>query len=250
MRQYIRGSYNKYDEKEQWIRLTEGCPNNCEYCRETKECGKEPIYLEFPEIIRNKVKIMDMNMMYKPNCIEILDKLGKIKVNDKVVYYEFICGIDWRYMNQEKADALKRNRFKNIRFAWDFGLEHQYKIKDCKKLLNNSGYNNKELMCFILSDWKIPFFECFLKLQLLKNWNIKVSPCYFDDAMPPNFQCNYWSYDECRIFQDLCSLHNQTVTFGIYPDLKRAKRVMKRFNELISNSKLTSFNKKESDKSD
>lgn len=236
---YARGSYNKVDDTEQWIRISEGCPNNCPYCRETKECGIKPIYFDIPTILRNKVKIMDMNLMYKPKSIEIIKELGSKKVNGKCVYYEFICGVDWRYMDLEKAKALKENRFKNIRFAWDYGLEQQYKIKDCYNLLLKAGYNSKELMVFIISDWKIPFIECLMKLNLLKNWNVKVSPCFYDNAVPPDFQCNFWTYDECRIWQDLCSLHNQSVIFGgIYPDLKRAERVMKRLDNLLKQKKL------------
>lgn len=74
MKDYARGSYNKCNETEQWIRISEGCPNNCEFCRETKECGKEPIYFEIPEIIRNKVKILrpepEKSMEEKKNRID------------------------------------------------------------------------------------------------------------------------------------------------------------------------------------
>lgn len=236
---YSRGSYNKFDESEQWIRLSEGCPNCCEYCGESKICGTKPIYFDIPEIVRNKVKIMDMNLIYKPKAEEIIHQLGSQKVNNKCVYYELICGVDWRYMTQEKADALKNNRFVNIRFAWDGNVEQQYRIKDCYNLLIKAGYSPNSLMVFILSDWKIPFIECLMKLNLLKVWNVQVSPCFFDNAVPPNFQCNYWTFDECRVWQDLCSLHNQSVIFGgIYPDLLRAGRVMRRLDNLLKQKKL------------
>lgn len=42
MEKYSRGSYNKMNDIEQWIRISEGCPNNCEFCRETRECGIDP----------------------------------------------------------------------------------------------------------------------------------------------------------------------------------------------------------------
>jgi len=218
---YARGSYNKFNEKEQWIRLTEGCPNNCEFCRETKECGFDPIYLSpFPEIVKNKVKIMDMNLMYKPDCIIILNTLGMERVNNKVVYYELICGIDWRYMTQDKANALKRNRFINIRFAWDHTLKHQMKIKDCIKMLLKAGYKPKNLSCFIISDWKISYLDCMKKLDLLKIWNVKVNDCWFNNTTSPNFQCNYWDLIQCKDFRAKCRKHNQMILFGIDPELK------------------------------
>ena len=224
---YARGSYSKCDESEQWIRLSEGCPNNCEYCRETRECGTEPIYLTVPSINRNKVKIMDMNLMYKDRAVDTIKWLGNCKVDNKVVYYELICGIDWRFMTQEKADALKLNRFVNVRFAWDYELTYQMKIKDCVSMLVKAGYKAKQLVCFMICDWKIPFEECLMKLNLLKVWNVQVSDCWYDNVTQPNYQCNYWTLEQCKLFAAMCDLHNQSVIFnGIYPDMKRAERLM------------------------
>jgi len=219
-KQYSRGSYNKSNEIEQWIRISEGCPNNCDFCRETEECGVKPIYFDIPKIIRNKVKIMDMNLIYKPKALELIDKFGSIRVNNKVVYYELICGIDWRYLSKEIANALKKSRFKNVRFAWDHNLEYQYKIKDCVNMLIKAGYKSKELSCFIICDWKISYKACLMKLDLLKIWNIKVNDCWYDNTKSPNFQYNYWNEEECKSFRSKCRKHNQMVLFGIDPELK------------------------------
>jgi len=223
MKPYSRGSYNKFNDEEQWIRISEGCPNDCEFCRETKECGKEPIYLEVPEIVRNKVKIMDMNLIYKPKANNIIKYLGSVKVNEKVVYYELICGIDWRYLDQEKANLLKENRFKNIRFAWDYGFEYQYKIKDALNYLLKAGYNSKELSCFIICNWKIPYEECLKKLDLLKVWNVKVNDCWFDNQLSPNIEPINWTKEQIIDFRAKCRKHNQLVSFGIDPELRRLK---------------------------
>jgi tRNA A37 methylthiotransferase MiaB len=63
---YSKGFYNEFDDQEQHIRVSEGCPNKCPYCAEAWENGIEPIYYDIPEIIRNKVIILDMNLIYKP----------------------------------------------------------------------------------------------------------------------------------------------------------------------------------------
>ncbi len=218
--EYARGSYNEFNEEEQWIRITEGCPNGCEFCRETTECGVEPIYLEKPEIIRNKVKILDMNLLYKPMAVEMMNELGSERVNNKVVYYELVCGVDWRFMTQGKANALKSNRFQNIRFAWDHSVLQQMKIKDCLKMLLKAGYRAKTMSCFIISDWKISYEDCCKKLDLLKIWNVKVNDCWFDNTTSPNFQCNYWTFEQCKDFRRKCRKHNQMIIFGIDPELK------------------------------
>lgn len=217
---YSKGAYNKSNETEQWIRLSEGCPNNCEFCRETKECGKEPVYFDIPVIIRNKVKIMDMNLIYKPRALEIIDFLGSYTVNNKVVYYELICGIDWRYMTQDIANALKRSRFINIRLAWDHTLMNQMKIKDCINMLLKSGYKPKDLSCFIICNWKISYDDCMRKLDLLKIWNVKVNDCWFDNYLSPNIKPIHWSMNQIKEFRKSCRKHNQMVLFGIDPELK------------------------------
>ena len=159
---YSYGAYNKTDEKEQWIRLTEGCPNNCEYCYEPKEYK----IFEIPELTRNKVKIMDMNLLCKPESFKIIKELGRRKVNNKVIYYELICGIDYRFLTQELASALRQSRFKNIRLAWDHSFNLQKKIKDAIKLLQNSGYSSKEITVFMVCNWKIPFEDNCRKMDL------------------------------------------------------------------------------------
>ena len=218
---YARGVYNKFNETEQWIRLSEGWPNNCEFCYETKVCGKDPIYFSIPEIVRNKVKIMDMNLLYKPKALEIIEELGDKKVNGKVVYYELICGIDWRYLTLGLADALKQNRFKNTRFAWDFGFGLQIRIKDTVNTLTAVGYKSKELSCFMICNWKTSYRVNCMKLDLLKVWNIKVNDCWFDNQISPNIKPIYWTKEQIRDFRTKCRKHNQMVLFGIDPEYRK-----------------------------
>jgi hypothetical protein len=225
--QYHKEFYNKVVGDEQRLRLGEGCPNRCKYCYSDPEL----ISYNIPEIERNSVSIMDMNFLYNPKHKERIIELGRRRVGGKVVFYELICGIDWRLIDQETANLLKENRFVNIRFAWDYGLELQYKIKDCYDKLRKAGYNSKELMCFILCDWEIPFEECLLKLDTLKVWNVKVADSYFDNVVPPNYQLNYWTMQECKLFRSLCAIHNHLITFGLYADPQRAKRACRLINK-------------------
>jgi len=221
---YNRGAYNRYDDEQQFIRISEGCPNKCPYCAESFECGTDPIYLEIPEIVRNEVKILDMNLLYKPRALEIIEELGRIRVNNKVVNYTLTCGIDYRYLTLELASALKRNRFKEIRFAWDHSFNLQMKMKETIKLLKSVGYDPKTISVFILCDWKISYNDCCKKLDLLKIWNVKVNDCFFDNVIPPNYQCNYWTLQECVNFRSKCRSHNQMINFGIDTEFKEVKQ--------------------------
>jgi len=82
---YSKGSYNKFDDHEQYIRISEGCPNGCPYCREKYE-NPEIKMLEIPEIQRNKVKILDMNLLCHKEALETIKFLGDQRINGEVVY--------------------------------------------------------------------------------------------------------------------------------------------------------------------
>jgi len=217
---YSKGSYNKSNDLEQWIRISEGCPNNCTFCRESFENGVKPIYYPIPKIIRNSVKITDMNLLYKSKALEILNFLGSQRVNNKVVYYELVCGIDYRFLTQELANALKKNRFKNIRLAWDHEFGRQKDIKNAIKMLSKAGYSNRDILVFMICNWKIPFEDNMLKLDLCKIWNVKVSDCYFDNQLAPNIKPIHWSIEQIKEFRKKCRKHNQMVLFGIDPEYK------------------------------
>jgi len=218
-RSYSTGPYNKYDDKEQWIRISEGCPNGCSYCYEPK---KEVVY-DMPEIVRRDVKIMDMNLISKPGVIDIIRELGQKRIDNKVVYYELVCGVDYRFMNQEKSDALKASRFKNIRIGWDFGYNLQFKIKSTINMLIKSGYKSKDLMVFMICNWEIPYEECLKKLYLCAIWRVKVADCYFDGQVMPKVKPIGWTLEQIFDFRKRVRKHNQLVTFAVDPELKQYK---------------------------
>ncbi len=216
---YNYGPYNKFDDKEQWIRISEGCPHNCPYCYEPQEIK----VFDLPEIVRSDVKIMDMNLLCKKEALGIIIELGTKRPNCKVVYYELVCGIDYRFLSKEIAEALKQNRFKKIRLAWDWFMRDQYKIKDAKDTLLKAGYNQKNIMIFFICNWKIPYDECCRKLDLCKIWGLQVADCYFDNQVSPNIIPLHWTDQQIKSFRKKCRTHNQMVNFGIDPEVKSGK---------------------------
>ena len=214
---YSYGPYNKYDNKEQYIRITEGCPNNCEYCYEPTEIK----VFEIPEIVRRDVKIMDMNLLCKPEALNIINVLGSKRIDKKVVYYNLICGIDWRVLTQELANVLHKNRFKKIRVAWDYDFGHQKQIKQTVKMLRKAGYKGKsDIMIFMICNWKISYEINMKKLDLLKIWNCQVSDCWFDNQLSPNINPIHWTEKQIKTFRRTCRKHNQMINFGIDPEYK------------------------------
>ena len=216
LKPYSYGVYDVVRGDKQAIRLTEGCCWNCSNCYEPTELK----IFGIPEIKRNHVLIYDMNLLCKPEALQIIEELGEKRVNNKVVYYELVCGIDYRFLTQEIADALHVNRFKKIRLAWDGSYSEQKKIKSAIDKLLKAGYKRKQIMLFFLCNYGIvSYFEQLKKLDLAKIWNVKVCDCYFDGVVFPRVTSRYWSMNENREFRKKVRKHNQLVNFGVDPEI-------------------------------
>jgi hypothetical protein len=212
---YSYGPYNRVRGKEQRIRITEGCPNNCPQCYEPTEIK----VFEIPEIVRNKVSISDMNLLCKPEALSIIEDLGSRRVKNKVVEYELICGIDHRFLTQEIADALYRNRFRRMRLGWDGPYSDQIRIKKAIGMLLKAGYKRYDIMVFMVCNYRTSFEECLLKMDLCKVWNVKIADCYFDGQVMPHVIPIFWSGPEIQEFRAKTRRHNHLVNFGIDPTI-------------------------------
>jgi len=220
---YNYGPYNKVKGDKQWIRITEGCPWNHEYCYEPIENKVFGI----PEIVRNKVGVMDMNLLCKPEALDIIKELGEKQVDGKVVHYEMLCGIDYRFLTPDIAQALYDARFgafnkngewyRSMRFAWDMEFDEQDKIRGTIKILTDAGYKNEELMVFMICNWRIPYSTNLRKLDLCKVWGVKVADCYYDNQVGPQFIPLHWTLDQIYDFRRKARKHNQMIRFKFDP---------------------------------
>jgi len=214
---YSVGPYNKTDGKEQWIRLSEGCPHQHPYCYEPATIHLYPV----PDITCNTVKIIDMNLLCKPEALQIIRDLGTKRVNGKFVYYELICGADYRFLTDTIAHALKNSRFTHMRLAWDLHYADQFPIRNALTMLYNAGYKPKDLMLFMICNWRIPYEECVEKLDLCKVWNVQVADCYYDNQTSPHIIPIHWTGEQIKSFRKKCRVHNILVNFGFDPELKK-----------------------------
>lgn len=220
LKPYSFGAYNKVRGNKQAIRISEGCPWNCPNCYEPTELK----IFGVPEIERNRVLIYDMNLLCKSEALDIIKELGKKRVNGKVVYYELVCGVDYRFLTQPIANALHKNRFVKIRVAWDGHYTEQRKMYVAINKLLKAGYRRRDLMLFFLCNYRIPFDENMLKLDLAKVWCVKVCDCYFDGVVFPHVSPVWWSSDQIRAFRTKVRKHNQLVNFGFDPQIKREQK--------------------------
>jgi len=214
--EYHSEFYNKSDNTEQRIRLSDGCYRNCWNCY----APKEKKFYQIPEIIRNRVILYDMNFIYAyPNPLKTIEELGKIKVNKKVVYYDFQCGLDFTLLTKELSIVLKKGRFgrfnnkrnycNGLRIAWDRGIiEKEIFIKSIE-MLKEVGY--KQIQVFMLVNGKISFNECVQKLKVLKELRVEIGDCWYDNQRRGSVNPIYWTDQECKLFGKLCRSHNVAI---------------------------------------
>ncbi len=217
IRSYSTGPYNKMNDTEQWIRISQGCPNRCDFCYEPPQM----VLFHIPIIRRNLVKIMDMNLLAQEGNLTYIQWLGTQRVNKKVVHYELVCGIDHRFLTPVLAEALKKSRFQNIRLAWDFAYLDQFRIRKALKMLMAAGYKANKMTIFMICNWQISYEECLQKLYLCAIWSVKVADCYFDGQVSPNIEAIGWTWEQIKDFRKRVRKHNQLVNFGIDPELKK-----------------------------
>lgn len=209
---YGKRQYNYVKGERQRIELHRGCPHGHEYCYEPKICEDFPI----PELVKNYVEILDMNLLARKDALQIIRELRSKRVNDKLVQFEVVCGFDFRFLTQEIATQLVASRFVRPRLAWDGPFSDQYKIKDAISYLLKAGYKPKEISLFMIVNWKIPYRECLRKLDLMKVWNVKVCDCCYDGGYK-HATPTFWNGEQLEKIRRICRKHNQLVLFGIDP---------------------------------
>ena len=227
MSKYSKGEQNIITDEYQVIRLSEGCPHKCPWCYEWKEIGDKWHVFPIPEIVRRDVRITDMNLLAKKEALDIIKQFKDIRVDGKVVYPWLVCGIDYRFLTPEIAQALKDSRFgitpegmktRDIHIAWDLRYSDQKRIKKAVNILKDVGYNHISIF-MVCNHPAVSYKENCKKLDLCKYWGCKVNDCWFDNQVSPNIEPIAWTYEEIKKFRSAVRKHNQIVNFGIDPEL-------------------------------
>jgi len=216
---YSKGKQNIITDDYQVIRLSEGCPHKCPWCREHKEIGDNWKIFKLPKIVRRDIRITDMNLLAKYNAFEIINQFRDLRVDGKVVYPWLVCGVDHRFLTLEIAKILKWNRFRKIHIAWDWYYKDQKEIKNAVNCLKKVGY--RDISIFMICNHPlISYKENLKKLNLCKYWGCKVNDCWYDNQISPNINPIGWTEKQIKSFRRKVRKHNQIVNFGIDPELK------------------------------
>jgi hypothetical protein len=225
--EYHREFHNRLNETEQWIRLSDGCFRSCWNCY----CPKDKLSYDLPVIERNKVRFLDMNFLYAHNDPKgILTQLAKIKVNNKVVRYTFLCGLDFNLLTPEIIRLCKKarvGRFNNkgnwingLTIAWDRGINEKDQIERVIIEMDISGYDRRNIACFMLCNGKISYSECLEKLKVLKELRVQIQDCWYDKQQRGSIKPIYWTDLECKNFGKLCRSHNIAIIQNQYDSME------------------------------
>lgn len=222
---YTTGAYNKWDDEEQWIRITDGCPNQCEYCYAPSKLE----YYGVPDITPFKrLKIMDMNLLAVDKERIILTYLSENK-NHK----EMICGFDYRFLSLADAEMLYKGMFgrfnrkgkwkRGVRIAWDYEYSKKNDIGRAIDYLCLAGFKRKQIEIFMICDWKISAEEVCKKILTVHEWGCLINDCWFDNTKSPKFQLNYWTLEQCKAIRAICRKSNQLNIFNGYDPERKLK---------------------------
>ncbi len=225
--------YNKCNDTEQWIRITDGCFRNCWNCY----CPTEKKVYDLPEIVRNKVRFLDMNFLHAhPNPLDFILSLPK-KLKNRVVKYTFLCGLDFTLFNQEILNAMKEmgiGRFNNkgnfingISFAWDRGINEKELFKKAIDMIVKAGYLKRNIQILMLCNGKVSYEECLKKLKILKDERVQVADCWYDNQKRGSIEQIYWTKEECDAFGRMCRSHNIAVIQKQYDSLDKLYDVLR-----------------------
>jgi len=175
-------AYELVDVDYQIIHASRGCIRRCKFCGTWKI---EPDFIPKKsikkEISSNKLIFYDNNLLANPYIKDILKELEKAQYNGRAVYSESQCGFDGRLIQKdpELARLIKKARFQNVRIAWDHSYDQHENIEKQLKILENAGFNMKDLYVFMVYNWDHDFEEMEKKRIKCWEWGVQIADCRY-----------------------------------------------------------------------
>lgn len=128
--------------------LTRGCPRGCDFCHvEAKEGRRAVKVADLSEFWNGQKNIIlcDPNILACREWKELFQQLI-----DSCATVDFNQGLDIRLMTPEKAEMLKRIKFKSLHFAWDRFQDKETIIPKFKMFKEITGIRERDLIVYVL----------------------------------------------------------------------------------------------------
>ena len=218
----------------QIIHSSRGCKRHCPFCGVNKiEKNRDNVSSIENELIGKKNLVFyDNNLLENPDIEDLLNELIRLKDERKITKCESQSGFDGRMLhdNENLAKLLKRANFKDPKIAWD-GPYKSYKRREKEiSILENAGYNRKEISVFMLYNHDLSYNELEKKRALCFKWGVQVSDCRFrplwklSDGYNPHKRSqdedeyyihDGWSDSQVRQFRRNVRRHNICIRHGM-----------------------------------
>lgn len=170
----------------QIVHLSRGCFRKCIFCGtwkiEPEFKGRKkikPLIEPGIEIGLKNIVFYDNNLFYNPHIEDILNELADLKKEKKIGWCESQSGFDGRILLRKPhlAKLLKKAGFRYPRIAWDWGYKHWPAMKKQIQILEEAGYNKKNITVFMIYNWEIDFEEMERKRIKCWEWKVQISDC-------------------------------------------------------------------------
>jgi len=179
-----------------------GCIRRCRFCG-TWKIEPEIFYKKSDELLyelkavgKNKVIFFDNNFLSNPQIKKILSDLAELRINNKRVSFESQSGFDGRLLQKdpELATLLKKARFKNVKIAWDNGINGWSNIKKQLDTLIDAGYVPKDISVFMIYNYNIPYEKMLTKIEYCKKWGVQITDCRYRPLDSTSDGFNYYAF--------------------------------------------------------
>lgn len=131
--------------------LTRGCPRGCNFCIVGKKEGRCSVKVaNLDEFWRGQknIVLLDPNMFACRDWMELSQQLI-----DSKAWVDFSQGCDIRIMTEEKADALRRMKIKQVHFAWDRYEDREMIVPKFRTFKEITGWDKRKLSVYVLCNF-------------------------------------------------------------------------------------------------
>lgn len=172
----------------QIVHLSRGCHKKCTFCGswiiepefEPKKSIKSIIEPGLKIGLKNLV-FYDNNFLYNPYIEDILEELIELKSQRKIGWCESQSGFDGELLlnNPKLAIMLKKAGFRDPRIAWDGKYEQYPKVEKQIQLLEDAGFQRKNIFIFMIYNWDLDFEEMEKKRIKCFEWGVQIADCRY-----------------------------------------------------------------------
>ena len=147
--------------------LTRGCPRGCDFCIVKDKEGKKSVKVanlsEFWNGQKN-IDLLDPNMFA---CKDWEDLSGQL--TESKAWVNFNQGCDIRIMTDEKIEALKNIKVKQVHFAWDRYEDKDLIVPKFKAVKELTGWDKRKLPVYVLVNFNTTLEQDLERIYTLRD---------------------------------------------------------------------------------